>query len=112
MEDELSGFTKICKAEVLKENTGSLFFVNDNEVAVFKVNGEVYALSNICPHLHSSIIYDGFIEEGYILCPAHGWEFNIKTGSRKCGGKGVDSYPVKVIDDDVYVKVKKKKYFW
>ena len=112
MVSELVGFTKICKEKDLKENTGTLFFVDDVEVAVFKVNSNIYALNNICPHQHSAIIYDGFLEDGYVVCPAHGWEFELKTGKRKSGCKGLDSYEVRIIDGEVFVKVYKKELRW
>jgi nitrite reductase/ring-hydroxylating ferredoxin subunit len=109
---ELEGFTKISSVENLKESTGKRFFIDDIEIAVFKVDGEIYALSNICPHQHTPLIYDGFIEDGCVVCPAHGWIFNLKTGKMPAERKGLDSYPVKVIDGDVFVKVIKKELNW
>jgi nitrite reductase/ring-hydroxylating ferredoxin subunit len=109
---ELEGFTKVCPAEDLRESQGKRFFVNDVEIAVFMVNGEVYALNNICPHQHTSMIYDGFIENGFVVCPAHGWMFNLKTGRMPTDGKGLDSYPVKIIDGNVFIKADKKTMNW
>ena len=105
-------FTKICKKEELKENQGKRFIVDDVEVAVFKIGEEVFALSNICPHQHTALIYDGFIENESIVCPAHGWMFNLKTGKQPTGSRGIDSYPVKILNDDVYVFVTKKELNW
>ncbi len=112
MINELEGFTKICYIDELKENTGTQFFIDDVEIAVFKVNGEIYALNNVCPHQHSSIIYDGFIEDGFVICPGHGWEFELNSGKRKCGSRGLDSYPVKVVNNEVFIKVIKKELRW
>ena len=50
------------------------------EIAVFKIDSKVFALSNICPHQHTALIYDGFVEDGCVVCPAHGWKFNLRTG--------------------------------
>ena len=107
-----SGFTKICMITELKENQGKRFIVDDVEVAVFKIGEEVFALSNICPHQHTALIYDGFVENEFVVCPAHGWMFNLKTGKQPTGSKGLDSYPVKIIDDEVYVLVTKKELNW
>ena len=82
------GFTKICTVSELKENQGKRFLINDVDIAVFKVNGEVFVLNNTCPHQHTTIIYDGFIEDGCVVCPAHGWMFNLKTGRQPTGAKG------------------------
>jgi NAD(P)H-dependent nitrite reductase small subunit len=109
---DLNEFTKVCTAEILKEREGKKFLVNDTEIAVFKVNGNIYALSNICPHQHTALIYDGFIDNGYVVCPAHGWMFDLQTGRMPTTARGLDSYPVKVIDNNVYIKVTKKKLNW
>ncbi len=109
MED---GYEKICKLSELKENQGKRFIVYDIEIAVFKIDEEVFALSNICPHQHTALVYDGFIEGACVVCPAHGWMFNLKTGKQPSGARGLDSYPVKIIDDEVFVLVKSKELKW
>lgn len=110
--NQLEEFVKICKVNDLKENIGKRFLVDDVEVAVFKVNGEVYALSNICPHQHTHLIYEGFVENGKVACPLHGWEFDLKTGNMAEGRKGLNCFNVKVIDGEVFVKVFKKEFNW
>lgn len=112
MANELVDFTKICKVDDLHEKVGKRFFVDDVEVAMFKVDGEIYALSNICPHQHTAMMYDGFIEGEKVVCPLHGWEFNLSDGKMAQGRKGLDSYEVKIIDDHVFVKVSKKELNW
>lgn len=109
MED---GFTKICKVSELKENQGKRFLINEVDVAVFKINEEVFAVSNTCPHQHTTIIYDGIIEDGCVVCPAHGWMFNLKTGKQPTGARGLDTFPVKIIDDEVFALVMQKKFKW
>ena len=112
MKEELNGFTKICKIGELKDRQGKRFYVGDTEVAVFKVDEKIYALNNICPHQHSAIIYDGFIEDQKVMCPAHGWEFDLATGQMAKGRKGLDVYDVKIENDDIYVKVIEKELKW
>lgn len=106
------GFQRICFIKDLKENSGRRFIVNNTEIAVFLIKNKVYVLSNICPHKHSALIYDGFIEDEYVVCPAHGWMFDLKSGKTSKGNKGLDVYESIVIRDEVYVKVEEKKYSW
>jgi 3-phenylpropionate/trans-cinnamate dioxygenase ferredoxin component len=108
----IEGYEKICNVNELSEGCGKRFFVNDIEIAVFKINGEVYALNNICPHQHTALIYDGFIEDDCVVCPAHGWMFDLKTGNMKTGRRGLDAYAVKVVDNQVYVKVTAREFNW
>ena len=39
-------------------------------------------MSNICPHQQTRLIYDGFVEDEFVVCPAHGWKFNLGTGKK------------------------------
>ena len=106
------GYTKLCKLSDLKEKQGKRFIIDDIEIAVFKIDGEVFAISNICPHQHTALIYDGFVEDGCVVCPAHDWMFDIRTGKRPSGSRGIDSYPVQIENDCVYALVKKKELKW
>jgi nitrite reductase/ring-hydroxylating ferredoxin subunit len=105
-------YYKVCSIADLKEKTGKRYFINDTEVALFKMDEVVYALGNICPHQHSAVIYDGNVEEGHVTCPVHGWKFNLKDGRQPGGFRGLESYDVIISEDNVYVKVVKKELKW
>lgn len=102
----------LCKIDELNENSGRRFIINDIEIAVFKINSEVFALSNVCPHKQTKLIYDGFIENEFVVCPAHGWKFNLRTGKKDSGSNGLQVYPVKVVDERVFSKITTKKLRW
>lgn len=104
-------FTELCKFDDLAEKTGYRFNSGDEDIVVFRIGNEVFALSNICPHLHSAILYDGFLEEGSVVCPAHGWEFDLKTGLRADGSKGINKYETIIESGKVFIKLPKKKRF-
>lgn len=106
------GFQFVCKLDELKDKVGKRFILDEVEIALFKINSDVFALSNICPHQQTNLIYDGFIEEDYVVCPAHGWKFNLRTGKKDSGSNGLNSYPIKVFEDKVYIKVHSKKLGW
>ena len=105
-------YKRLCKLSELKENQGQRFIVDDIEVAVFKIAEEIFAVSNICPHQHTALIYDGFIEDGCVVCPAHGWIFNLKTGKQPTGARGLDTYSTKIINGEVFVLINKKELKW
>jgi nitrite reductase/ring-hydroxylating ferredoxin subunit len=106
------GFYPACKVDDLTEKCGRRFIVNDVDVAMFKVDGDVYALSNVCPHKHTALIYDGYIENGCVVCPIHGWMFDLKTGIMPSKKSGLDSFPVKIEEGKVFVKAGKKELNW
>ncbi len=103
-------FEKVCTLEELQESRGLKFTIRDIDIAVFRIEDKVYAINNVCTHLHKSILCDGFIEDGYVACPAHGWQYNLADGKRPGGGRGIESYPVEIRGTDVFIKVSSKKF--
>ena len=65
--------------------------------------GTFAALDNRCPH-QGGPLGEGSIENGLLRCPWHGWDFHPTTGKPPGGfDDGVDTFPVEVRDDGVYV---------
>ena len=108
-------FVKICNTSVLKNKRGNKFIIDDDvEIAVFKVDENYFAVSNICPHNHSPVISDGFIDnDNYVICPVHCYRFNLGTGevpeeNKELGGK-LEIFKTKVIDGELWIEKKEKK---
>ena len=106
------GFTKICSRSDLRQNAGKRFIVDETDVAVFLVNDTIYAVSNICPHKQSALIFDGFLEGDNIVCPVHGWMFNLKNGKTPTGNNGLRIFETMIKGNDVYIKIEERKYNW
>ncbi|MFZ1288568.1 MAG: Rieske 2Fe-2S domain-containing protein [Melioribacteraceae bacterium] len=110
--EENDEFKFACNLSDLKESIGKRIYINDVDIALFKVNGKIFAVSNICPHQHTSQIYEGFIVSDCVVCPLHGWMFKLENGNLAGGSKGLDIYETKIIDDKVYIKVFAKQLNW
>lgn len=106
------GFTFVCNISEIKEKVGKKFVVNDEEIAIFLVNNNYYATSNMCPHQHARIIYDGFIEDEKVVCPAHGWEFDLKTGKMAGGRKGLRVFETYISENKLFVKIIPQTFNW
>ena len=94
--------------------------VGGQEVAVFRVDGELHALSNYCAHAagplcegpltgrlspggDGSLRYDE--SESVVRCPWHGWRFDVRTGeSLQSDRWKTPTYEVEVEDGEVYVR--------
>ncbi len=62
------------------KETGALGLdVEGTPVALFRVDGAVYATHNICTH-QFAFLSDGYVEDGCIECPLHQALFDIRTG--------------------------------
>ena len=80
--------------------------VGDEEIALYHVDGDIYATSNICTHAFASMV-DGYQEGVEIECPLHEGRFNIKTGAPVCPpvSEPLRTFEVKVENGKVLVKV-------
>ena len=78
--------------------------IEGRQLALYVVNGEVYATDNICTHGHARLC-DGFLEDYEIECPLHQGRFDIRNGKAMCEPLTADlkSYPVKIQDGRVFV---------
>jgi pyruvate oxidase len=82
-------------------------------VCLVHYQGEYAAMDNRCPH-QGGPLGEGAIEPGidnkcWIRCPWHGWDFDPLTGEPPGGHEdsGQKMYPVKVMDDGIYVGIEK-----
>jgi NAD(P)H-dependent nitrite reductase small subunit len=76
------------------------------DIAIYNLDGELYATDNICPHAYGYLNH-GYIEDEQIECPLHGWRFEIKTGKGIGGDDGCDlkTFPVRVVGEDIQVDI-------
>jgi len=70
----------VCNFDEVKETRGKRIVVDGEEIALFKVNGKVCAISNMCPHQKYQKLLDGMFENGIVTCPMHGWAYDVRTG--------------------------------
>jgi apoptosis-inducing factor 3 len=78
--------------------------VGTTPIALYKLDGEVYATHGICTHA-MAILADGFVEDGKIECPLHQGLFDIKSGKALTAPLTEDlrTYAVKIEGGDVLV---------
>jgi 3-phenylpropionate/trans-cinnamate dioxygenase ferredoxin subunit len=73
-------------------------------VAVFNVNGEFYAIEDVCTH-DGEELTGGPVEGDHVICPRHGARFCIRTGKALTppAYEDVETFPVRVVDGRVQV---------
>src|SRR4029077_17570933 len=65
-------------AREITEGSAKLLRAGGEEMAVFKSKGQLYGIQNICPH-EGGQLCNGWIEGGEVVCPLHGYRFNLQT---------------------------------
>jgi nitrite reductase (NADH) small subunit/3-phenylpropionate/trans-cinnamate dioxygenase ferredoxin subunit len=74
-------------------------------IALFNVEGTIYALDNCCPHAGGPI-GEGQLDGPIVTCPWHGWRFDVTTGVRPENPVfTVSRYRVNVVNGDILVQV-------
>ena len=76
------------------------------EIALYGVEGEVFATDNICSHGNARLC-DGFLEDFEIECPLHQGRFDVRNGKAMCEplAEDIRSYPVKIENGRVWVEL-------
>ena len=80
------------------------FVVQGREIALYGVDGEVYATDNLCSHGRARLC-DGFLEGHEIECPLHQGRIDVRDGQPTGAPitKPVKSYPVRVEGGRVWI---------
>ncbi len=103
-------FIQVCKTDDLIKNAGVAALVEDVQVALFYINGEVYALNNFDPIGKANVMSRGMIGdlkgELMVAAPLQKQHYSLKTGiCMDVEGVSIPAYACKVENDTVYVKV-------
>ena len=99
------GFVRVAAVDELREDGGIQRTVDDREVGLFKLDGEVCAIDGICPHVGGPL-GEGFVDGGTVSCPLHGWPFDLRTGQCTTNSRAkVDCFETKVEAGEVFVRL-------
>lgn len=101
----MSEWVNVIEQAVLDDGEHVVIDVDGTEVAVFKIDGEFYALEDKCTH-DGAEIASGKLEGDEIICPRHGARFCVKTGAVKSppAYEDIACLPVRVEGGIVQVK--------
>jgi nitrite reductase/ring-hydroxylating ferredoxin subunit len=104
----MSEFKMALKAEYLKPGEMVRVEVASIQMLIGNVNGEFYAVSNICPHSNRPIAeHKGSMNENQVKCPHHGSVFDVTTGDlvRGLATECLPKYAIRVEGENVLVEV-------
>lgn len=108
LSDSPAEWIEACSAAELPSGERKLIKLNNIEIALFNLNGTVYAIKNRCPHRSGPLIR-GFLDDtGGIKCPMHGWRFDLRDGSSPRPAQAT-VYQVKTENDLLYVYMQSQR---
>jgi nitrite reductase/ring-hydroxylating ferredoxin subunit len=100
------GFVKACAVESIPEKCAAVISLHGERIAIFKFDGKVSAVSNVCRHQNGPL-GEGKVIDGCITCPWHGYQYLPETGaSPPPFTEKVSTFRSKVVDGCVWVDPK------
>jgi 3-phenylpropionate/trans-cinnamate dioxygenase ferredoxin subunit len=104
----MAEFVKVADASEVPDPGKTLVEVDGEMVALFHVDGQWYAIDDVCTH-DGGPLADGELRNHTISCPRHGAKFDIRTGAALTmpAIRPTRAHDVKVEGDAVLVRLRK-----
>jgi sulfoxide reductase heme-binding subunit YedZ len=103
---EKEGWLEVCNISEIEEDRAKIFTVENERVAIFKYNGKLSAIHNVCKH-QGGPLGEGKIIDGCITCPWHGYQYLPSNGqSPPPFTEKVATYELKLDGETVFINPK------
>ncbi|MDQ2082821.1 non-heme iron oxygenase ferredoxin subunit [Xanthobacteraceae bacterium Astr-EGSB] len=99
-------WTKVAERADIERGSPLAVEVAGEEIALYWLDGEPFATSNICSHAFARLS-EGFLDGGCIECPIHQAQFDIRTGAAVAGPADtpIRTYPCRVTGESVEIDI-------
>jgi methionine sulfoxide reductase heme-binding subunit len=74
------GFVDVCGLDAIPERRAVITCLSGERVAIFRYDGKVSAISNVCQHQNGPL-GEGRIVRDCVVCPWHGYEYFPESGA-------------------------------
>ncbi len=99
------GFQRIANVSELEPHGQFSKWVDDHDLLVYRYEGQLKVLSNVCPHFGGPVGYHK-IKDGKFVCLWHNYEFLAKDGSCLTNKHlGLRDYEVRELNGEIWVKL-------
>lgn len=99
----MSDYVEVMRLEQLPPGNGTTVTVAGKDVAIFNVEGTIYAIEDTCLHQGQSL-GTSKLEGKVVTCRGHGWRYDVTTGSTlQVKDYGVATYPTKIVEGKIMV---------
>lgn len=93
----------VCEIDEIEEDRAKMCTVEGERIAVFKYEGKLSAVHNVCKHQNGPL-GEGKIVDGCITCPWHGYQYLPSNGQSPPPFKEkVATYKLKLVGQKIYV---------
>jgi nitrite reductase (NADH) small subunit len=100
----MAEFHTVGRVGDLADGEGMTVTVGTKLIALFRENGQYFAIDDTCPHMGASLS-GGYLERGIVTCPWHAWRFRLADGAWADNPRiKIGCYPVRIEGDSIQVQ--------
>ncbi len=100
---------KVARTSEVPERRCKRLRVEDEDIALWHVDGRWFAVSNVCSHQHIAALHQGTLRGLELTCPMHGWTYSLETGRATHGAGRIKRFDVRIEGEDVWLTVPSDK---
>ena len=101
----MADFRTVCRVDEIREGEGRAVECADKLVALFRVEGQFFAIDDVCPHMGGALS-EGYVEKGIVTCPWQAWRFRLADGAWADNPRiKIGCHSVRVEGDQVQVRL-------
>ncbi|MFN2202408.1 MAG: Rieske (2Fe-2S) protein [Caldilineaceae bacterium] len=102
----MTDFLKVADTDEIAVGGSKLVQIEDVRIALFNLDGEYYAIEDVCTHDGGPLVEGEIIDGCEVECPRHGARFDIRTGraTRMPAFSPTNTYEVRVEGNDILVE--------
>lgn len=98
------GYMDVCSVAEIEEKCAQIVTVGGERVAIFKYDGKISAVSNVCQHQNGPL-GEGRIIDGCITCPWHGYQYRPADGrSPEPFTEKIPTFNVQIREGRVFIR--------
>jgi 3-phenylpropionate/trans-cinnamate dioxygenase ferredoxin subunit len=77
----MSDLVRVASVDEIPINSSKLVEIDNVRIALFNLNGEYYAIEDVCTHDGGPLVEGEIVNGHEVRCPRHGARFDIRTGA-------------------------------
>jgi nitrite reductase/ring-hydroxylating ferredoxin subunit len=98
-------WTRVAEGDAIANETAIEVVVDGTILAIFRHNGQLYALDGMCAH-QGGPLAEGTVAAGCVTCPWHGWQYELATGIQTINRQPLQkAFPVREVDGQIEVDI-------
>lgn len=102
----MTEFIRAAATDEVPSGGGKLVEIEGVRVAIFLLDGEYYAIEDVCTHDGGPLVEGEIVNGCQVQCPRHGARFDIRTGAALSfpAFTPTNVYEVKIEGDELWVE--------